>query len=211
MSVRYDRAALDGLDPTFRLHFMNTLSGWKSLNLIGTQDAAGRANLAVFSSVTHLGSHPPAFGFFTRRKTTPRDTLLNLRETGAFTFNHVPPALVPAAHGTSAAYPREVSEFEQVGLTPELRGAFPAPFVAEAPVQVGLELVEEHELTLNGVILVVGAVVEVHLADGLVGPDGWIDLERAGTVCATGCDTYAAPRRIARFARARPGEPPQAL
>ena len=46
------------LDNRYRALFITALSGYKSANLIGTCDHEKNTNLAIFSSVFHLGSHP---------------------------------------------------------------------------------------------------------------------------------------------------------
>ena len=49
-----------------RLNLINSLSGIKPANLIGTINEDGTENLAIFSSVVHLGSNPALFGFVLR-------------------------------------------------------------------------------------------------------------------------------------------------
>ena len=46
-----------------RLNLLNCVSGYKSANLIGTVSKENVLNVAIFSSVTHLGSEPPLIGF----------------------------------------------------------------------------------------------------------------------------------------------------
>ena len=53
------RQDFDDLDHVYRINMMNSCSGFKSANLIGTKSNDGTPNVAVFSSVTHLGSNPP--------------------------------------------------------------------------------------------------------------------------------------------------------
>ena len=55
--LHYSRADIDQMDKIFRLNLINSCTGYKSANLIGTQSADGKTNLAVFSSITHLGSN----------------------------------------------------------------------------------------------------------------------------------------------------------
>jgi flavin reductase (DIM6/NTAB) family NADH-FMN oxidoreductase RutF len=76
------------MEKIFRLNFVNSIPGYKSANLIGTKSKAGVSNLAVFSSVVHLGSNPPLLGFM-RPAVVPRDTYQNIKETGKFTINHI--------------------------------------------------------------------------------------------------------------------------
>jgi len=46
-----------------RAHFINSLSGFKSANLIGTQSNAGMTNVSIVSSVIHLGADPAYIAF----------------------------------------------------------------------------------------------------------------------------------------------------
>lgn len=67
-----------------RLNLVNCVTGYKSANLIGTCSENGTLNVAIFSSVTHLGSEPPLLGFILRPTTVPRDTYKNIKEIGIF-------------------------------------------------------------------------------------------------------------------------------
>ena len=68
------------------LYFINSLSGYKSANLVGTADHQGRHNLAIVSSVVHLGAQPPLVGMIMRPDVVERHTLANIRETGWYTL-----------------------------------------------------------------------------------------------------------------------------
>ena len=68
-----------------RINLMNSLSGYKSANLIGSISEAGIENVAVFSSVVHLGSNPPLLGFILRPNVVPRNTYENIKEMGVYT------------------------------------------------------------------------------------------------------------------------------
>ena len=83
--LHYSRADIDQMDKIFRLNLINSCTGYKSANLIGTQSADGRTNLAVFSSITHLGSNPPLIGFVLRPTTVPRDSYRNIKSSSFFT------------------------------------------------------------------------------------------------------------------------------
>lgn len=75
-----------------RIHLINSITGIKPANLIGTVDSQGQTNLAVFSSVVHLGSDPALIGFILRPAgEVPRHTYENIKETGCYTINHIHP------------------------------------------------------------------------------------------------------------------------
>jgi hypothetical protein len=78
--------------------------------------------------------------------------------------------------------------------------------VAEAALQIGLSYSEEHLIAANATVFVVGQVEEVRLPEGLLLPDGYIDLEAADTLTGTGLDGYHRTQLLERLAYARPGE-----
>ena len=65
---------LNSFSKLYRLNMVNSITGYKSANLIGTRSNAGKDNVAVFSSITHLGSHPALLHFTLRPNNVPRDT-----------------------------------------------------------------------------------------------------------------------------------------
>ena len=61
--VRIDRPQIEQMKKITRLNLINSCTGYKSANLIGTISNSGKSNVAVFSTVTHLGSDPALIGF----------------------------------------------------------------------------------------------------------------------------------------------------
>ena len=79
----------DDLQKFYRINLINSCTGYKSANLIGSISKDGVENVAVFSSITHLGSNPAMLGYILRPTTVPRNTYKNIKETGFFTVNHI--------------------------------------------------------------------------------------------------------------------------
>ena len=202
-------ADITSFERIYRLNLVNGLPGFKPANLVGTAAPDGATNLAVYSSAIHLGSDPPLLGLVTRPTTVPRHTYHNLKSSGCYTLNHVPVARAAAAHYASADFPPEVSEFDACGFTAVFRDAFPAPYVAESPLSIGLRLREEHTIS-NGTVLLVGVVEHVYLAEDGLREDGTLDLVALGDACISGLDAYHAVAAPVRFGYARPGQPPVA-
>lgn len=194
-----------------RAAFVNSLSGFKSANLVGTADGNGQTNLAIMSSAVHLGSHPPLLALIVRPGGDERHTLSNILETGCYSLNHVTADLVESAHQTAARYERDVSEFDATGLTPQWRAGFAAPMVSQASVKLAMELREHQELSINRTHLVIGEVVFAEVPAHCVLPDGALDLERAGTVALSGLDTYHDPVAIKQMAYAKPELAPRVI
>ncbi|CAH6838505.1 flavin reductase family protein [Vibrio chagasii] len=198
---------LQAMEQRERTRLVNSLSGFKSANLIGSCDSQGAANLAVISSVVHLGSHPPLFGFIVRPCKRRRHTLDNILETKHFTINSIGADFFKKAHQTSARYPKEVSEFESVGLTPYYDDDFSAPFVLESALKIGLALKEHIQIESNHTQMLIGEVVMLHAPKNAFMPDGYLDLEALDTVTISGLDSYHVTQRLCRLSYAKPDEP----
>ena len=200
----FNHADLQQLDTRYRAAFANSLTGFKAANLVGTADSAGKHNLAIMSSAVHLGSHPFLIGLVLRPSEAGQHTLENILELGSYTLNHVHESFYEAAHQTAARYPREVSEFEAVGLTAEMMEGFDAPFIAESHIRLGLELREHHPLAINGTHLLIGEVVLVSVPEVSVAESGSVDLVASGTVTISGLDSYHRVQHLGTLPYAKP-------
>ena len=190
----------------YRATFINSLSGFKSVNLIGTKDRENNENLAIFSSVVHIGANPPLIGFIVRPDSVDRHTLTNILTTQSYTLNHINDNIFNKAHQTSARYPKEESEFEAVGLTPEYKNECFAPFVKESNVQIEMEFKEKVDLKINGTSLVIGQIKSIHLPLKAIQEDGFIDLEQLNTITCSGLDSYHKTQQLNRLSYAKPNQ-----
>lgn len=188
----------------YRANFINCLTGFKPVSLVGTVSKEGVPNLSVVSSVVHLGADPALIGYINRPLAAAPDTIQNIRDTGHYTVNHISDAFFTKAHQCSAKYAPEVNEFEAVGLESQFEEGNPAPFVLESPVKYHLKLVEIVPITHNQTFFVIGALQAVFLSETLVEADGFINLEQAGSMLSLGLDGYAHATMVQRLPYARP-------
>jgi len=195
---------ITALESHERVLFINTLSGFKSANLVGTANATQNSNLAIVSSVVHLGSNPPLLAMVMRPHNVPRGTLENILDTGVYTLNHVHTDIYHQAHQTSARYPEDVSEFDEVGLTEQWEDNFNAPFVQESNIKIGMQFREQHTLDINGTEFVIGEIVSIEMSDEFVAEDGFVSLEKAGTVAVSSLDTYHSTQTLGSLSYAKP-------
>ena len=89
---QFSEKDIDSLDKIYRLNLINSITGYKSANLIATQSKAGNTNVAIFSSITHLGSDPALLSFVLRPtfhrsqsyqfRYTPTTAVQSLKDTG---------------------------------------------------------------------------------------------------------------------------------
>ena len=104
--MHYDKKSIEQLDRVTRLKLINSVTGVKPGNLVGTVSESGHTNLAVFSSIVHLGSNPSLLGFISRPQTEEvGHTFRNIRQTGFYTINHIHPEFVQHFHFRDALNP----------------------------------------------------------------------------------------------------------
>lgn len=195
----YNRKNIDNLNARFRANLINSASGYKSANLIGTKSNQGETNVAIFSSVVHFGANPPILGFVLRPTTVIRNTYNNIKESGYYTINHIHQRILESAHHTSAKYPEHISEFNKTNLQEEYLESFHAPFVKNSPVKIGMKFLEEHLIKLNNTRLILGEVEHLHIIDSLLNSDGFIDLSKGNTAAISGLNGYTIPNKAQQF------------
>lgn len=191
------------MDKRHRVHFINSLSGYKSANLVGTVDDKGNSNVCIVSSVIHLGADPALIAFVNRPHSVERHTLENIFESGVYTINHVGDDFFEDAHHTSARYPSGVSEFNKTSLSEHYTG-LAAPYVTQSRIKMGVEFRQKIDIELNGTVLIIGEIVEVIIDDDLIQDDGKVDIVKAQSVAVTGLDEYHIASSLGRLAYAKP-------
>jgi len=197
--MHYTKEDIEAMDRVSRLKIINSVSGVKPANLIGTVSEDGVTNVAIFSSVVHLGSNPALLGFISRPQTDEvGDTYRNILKNEQFTINHIHPEFVKNAHYTSGKFDALISEFDRCGLTEEFIENFEAPFVKERQFKMGLNLKEVINIKLNGTVLVIGEIVHLMMPDEAVKAED-VDLEKTNAVGISGLNSYYELKKIAQY------------
>ncbi|PIB29824.1 flavin reductase family protein [Maribacter sp. 4G9] len=204
--MHFNLSDLKNLPNRFRANLINSSTGYRPSNLLGTKSDQGVTNLAVFNSISHIGSDPAMLGFVLRPLTVRRDTYDNIKATGFFTVNHVNASILEESHQTSAKYGDHESEFIKTGLTVEYLDGFHAPYVKESHIKLGCSYVNEYTIEENGCVLVIGAIEHLYVPEDALFDDGSINLESAQSIANIGLDGYALPKLLKRFAYARTTE-----
>jgi flavin reductase (DIM6/NTAB) family NADH-FMN oxidoreductase RutF len=202
--ISFDKAAIENLEHLNKINLINSATGYKSANLIGTKSKEGVSNLAIFSSVTHFGSAPPIYGFIVRPTTVRRNTYDNIKETGVFTLNPVFEEKITEAHHTSAKYPAEISEFDKTTFEEEYKENWNAPFVKNAPLQIAMKFLEEVHIKANGTILLLASVEEIYVHEEMISEDYFINLSKGKIAAINGLDGYSVPKETKRLPYQRP-------
>jgi len=195
-----DSEDIKKLEKTKRLKLINSITGVKPANLIGTKNKGGISNLAIFSSVVHLGSKPPLLAFVTRTsKDVNRNTLNNILETKYYTINQIQKEFVKNAHYTSAKFNENISEFEMCKIEEENIDDFFAPFVKKSNLKIGMELKEMIPIKSNDSTLVVGQVMKIIIDKSFLKNDFMFDLEKSGSIAIGGLNEYFTIKNLDYF------------
>ena len=199
--MEYTKEDIQAMDRVTRLKIINSVTGIKPGNLVGTVSKEGLSNLAIFSSVVHLGSDPALIGFISRPRTEEvGHTYTNIMDTGSYTINHIHPSFIENAHYTSAKFASTESEFKRCKLTEEYIADCQAPFVKESTFKMSLRFIQAIQIPLNGTVLMIGEI------DHLIFPEmtnGDIDLEQTKCVGISGLNSYYEVSKIGEYPYAR--------
>ena len=169
-----DQQTLQSLDKRQRVALINSLPGFKPVVLVGTLNKASQTNVCVINSCFHVGADPALMGMIIRPapEATERHTLENILETKTYSVNAVTRVMAQRAHHTSARFDRDQSEFDACGFVEQWHENFPAPYVSESPLQLGLRLAEHLPLSINGTHLIIGSIEQYIYPKMHSGPTG---------------------------------------
>tara|TARA_B100000683_G_scaffold277677_1_gene337958 strand:+ start:4148 stop:4780 length:633 start_codon:yes stop_codon:yes gene_type:complete len=199
---------IEKLERKYRLNLINSITGVKPANLVGTRSKENQDNLAIFSSAVHLGSNPAQIGLVMRPQTNGiKDTYSNIMETKHYTINHVSLDFIKKAHYTSAKLKKEESEFDIMKLKRSFIGDFYAPFVEKSKIKIGMSHLKSIDLP-NGCIFIIGQIELIQLPDESINEKGQINLETYNAAGISGLNTYYSLKRIDSFPYVRVHEIP---
>ncbi len=132
---------------------------------VSTRSADGVDNLAPHSFFTVSCVDPPMIQFTSVGK---KDSLRNVLATGEFVVCLATEPLFEQVNASGTNFPAGVSEFTEVGLTPEPSRVVAPPRVAESPVALECRLHQALELGDSTVVIgrVVHASITTDVFDG---------------------------------------------
>ena len=202
--MKLNKNDINKLDYRFRIRLINSITGPKSACLIGTKSKINGANLAVFNSITHIGSNPPLVGvIFRPNENVRRDTYDNIIKEKYFTLNHINSKINERAHWTSAKFTKQISEFKACNLSEEFIENFYAPYVKESDVKIGLKFKEKVDIKSNNTYLIIGEITNIYVSSLFIEEDGTLNLESSDSLSVGGLNTYYKLQMLTKFPYAR--------
>ena len=176
----------------------------RPIAFVSTVSPDGRLNLAPFSFFNGIGSDPMTLLFCPANKPdgTIKDSLRNAQSVedggvGEFVVNIATEAYEKKVAGAAEPLGYGESEFELVGLTPAPSVRVRPPRVAESPVSFEcrtLQVIRLNPGVPAGGNVVIGRVVHVHAAEGLINERLHTDPARLAAIGRMGGMTYCRTR-----------------
>ena len=204
LMMHFTKKDIDSMNRVQRLNLINSITGVKPANLVGSRSKSGVSNLAIISSVVHLSSNPALIGFFTRPcGEYRRDTYNNIMDQQQYTINHILENDIKKAHYTSAKFDESISEFEACGFQEEYIDGIEAPFVKECEIKIGLQYQEHVKITSSNTTLIVGEIIHISLPSEILDQNGYMDLSTSKSVGISGLNSYYSLSLLDSFPYAR--------
>jgi flavin reductase (DIM6/NTAB) family NADH-FMN oxidoreductase RutF len=188
-----------------RYRLLTNFIGPRPIALITTRAEAGHNNAAPMSFFNVFAHEPPIVivGFSARPDGSEKDTLLNLRRTGEFCVNMVDMALADQMILCGVNFGAEVDELEYSGLDPAPCQQISAARLAHTPC--AMECRTERIIDYPGRAIVMGEVVEMHVREDCLGPDGrYVDPSVYQPIARLHADNYIVSDR--QFELKKPAE-----
>lgn len=195
-----------GMEQRYRTTFVNSLSGFHPVVLVGSRSAAGKSHLATFNSLVHIGANPPLFGLISRPDTVKKHTLENIRSTGVYSINFLSTEHIAAIHRAAARFDEDADKFRKTGLTECTLPGSNLPYVGEAAIKIGMRCENIIPIPANGTWLIVGSIEAVEIRSEIIASDGFVRLHEEKIAACAGLDAYFSTTLLNRFAYPKAGE-----
>lgn len=176
----------------------------RPIAFVSTVSPDGRLNLAPFSFFNGVGSDPMTLLFCpgNKRDGSIKDSLRNAQlpadgGLGEFVVNVVSEAFATKMSAAAEPLPYGESEFDFVGLTPAPSVKVRPPRVAESPVSFECrtwQVIRTNPGAAAGGNIVIGHVVHIHAAEGLINERFHTDPARLAAIGRMGGIGYCRTR-----------------
>jgi flavin reductase (DIM6/NTAB) family NADH-FMN oxidoreductase RutF len=141
--------------------------------VVGTYDAAGKANVMTAAWGGICCSKPPCVAVSIRRAPYTHDNIVAQR---AFTINIPSEKHVRVADYFGIVSGKKVDKLAKAGLTAVKSTLVNAPYIAEFPFALECKLVQQIELGLHTQF--VGEILDIKADEEVVNKDGALDIEK---------------------------------
>ena len=191
-----------------RYELLTSLVVPRPIGWLSTYSRAGSPNIAPFSYLAAIADSPMLVAVsIGHRRGELKDTIRNIRETGAFCVNVVTEGQLEKMNATAGDYPPDVDEFAIAGLEAARAVEVDAPYVVDCPAVMECRLFKELQLEGVPTSVIFGEVMAVRLDSELERVPGsyHVDTEALAPVGRLWAGAYALLGEIKVLRRPRVG------
>jgi len=192
-----------------RQHWLQCAIAPRPIGLVSTVNKNLQPNLSPFSFFNLFSANPPLAIFSPARRirdNTVKHSFTNLYEVPEVVINIVDYSMIHRVNLASAEYAEGVNEFIKCGLTMEPASLVRPPMVKESKIKFECRVNELKPLGKNGGAgnLVFCEILNMHIADTVILPDGTVDQHKLELVGRLGKDWYCKTTAASLFQLAKP-------
>jgi flavin reductase (DIM6/NTAB) family NADH-FMN oxidoreductase RutF len=184
-----------------RYKLMASLIVPRPIALVTTVSAEGIVNAAPFSMFNMIGEDPPILMISINRLSDGRlkDTAANILHNQEFVVHMSDEPMAQKMHACGEAFPSDVNELTEVGLTAVPSHCVAPPRILEAPI--AFECVLHEKLETPSRYVFIGRIKWLAARDGLIDTQAWrVNLREYSPVARFGASFYT--RTTDRFSLA---------
>ena len=187
------------IGPAATYSWLTSLIVPRPIAWVSTTSAAGVDNLAPHSFFTVSSEDPPVVQFTSVGR---KDSLRNVEETGEFVVNFATEALADLVNATATDYPREIGEFDALGILrePSLVVRPPRVAVSAAALECVVEGFRSFGDHARAGTVVFGRVVHIAV-DEAVAREGRARIELLHPIARLGGAEWGAVGEVSRRRR----------
>ena len=174
-----------------RYKLMASLIVPRPIALVTTISAEGIVNAAPFSMFNMVGEDPPILMISINRLSDGRlkDTAANILHNQEFVVHMSDEPMAQKMHNCGEAFPSEVNELTEVGLTAVPSHCVAPPRIQEAPI--AFECVLHETLETPSRYVFIGRIKWLAARDGLIDTQAWrVNLREYSPVARFGASFY---------------------
>lgn len=158
---------IEAFPQLYKINLLKSLSTYNSKSIVVTKCVKGKVNVSNGNSMTYVGLKPVVIGISLKLDKTRMKTYRGIKETGYFTINGLGKRQIKDL-GTKKGKVNGLLEKLNSSLGLSYKRGFCVPYINGSNLQIGLKFLEEHHLKVNGTVLVLGQVVDIHFRKSVI-------------------------------------------
>ena len=196
--VHFDPNEVGMRPPPFKHTVYNALVVPRPIGWISTVSPDGDFNLAPFSFFAQVSGSPPCViycpNYFKPGTRETKDSLTNAEDTGEFVYNMCTAELLDQMVVTSKHSPRNFDEMKEAGLEGVPCEKVGPPRLKASPIAMECKHMQTIDMPTpqdgSRAAMVLGHVVQIHVADEVITDEGLIDMRKLRPVGRLGYYDY---------------------